>query len=1139
VNSSSDFSSWIAEWRDDLLRGSTTDPLLNISPDEERFFSLEQEEVIQFVLPINAKSKKLIKEHQEFYKNAGINVLCLVREVLEWWADQNFRCTPITLSTCSYEVDKVNGQIRFEASQECFLNPFLPKIFAQKFGVNFSDWLDRGILPDHWRRRKVQILGNFHYHRFVLLRDFDDYRQNEKSVDSLLGYYLQQRERPTADSKQKSEHFIYPMDSDQKAAFDKVVSGIDLVIEGAPGSGKSQVLTNLLFHAARTWKNALLCSEKKTALKVIESKLVNRGLGSFCQYVDDEAQFIGGLLKTWNELELKSADEKANDNDFDLYPQKLAALTLKLERLAQFPRLAAELQNPPFELPYYSDWTAYQKYKGKLLGLNESYLLLTGETLDKSGFAYVKSFVYRDAYILRSFIDQAREHHHFLQKFNADYADFIPMYNLNDLEQIQRKLVYATILNQDLFLKNEALFDADSKVFKKFHKTYKLYLVCRQTIELHKSKHGFKWEKPWSQEELFMAKKSFASDKIWSLRYRRWKKRFNESYRPEVFSRELAIRAIDSCLEMHKVSEELNECLMEFQKLGIHHPEVDLPIVLQMQRAVKQNLFGIHKMRKEFNREQLHVLLENEKQLRDLYRFVSHHFSIPENQSLLFCFGTILKEQQFLLGQYSSIAELLNLEPSLYKFLPYISDFNRLDQVMQWGAIQQFENRNPELFHYSAQDLNRDIERLIEDENRYFDHEVKALWKERTRRFIAYHRLITAPESKLNAEQKIFRRKLKTGRSILIKEFNKTRQFKSIRELLESEAAPWIELLKPILLLNPLMISKVLPNEKQSVDLILFDEASQIPFSHAIPTLYRAKQVAIFGDSNQLSPSTFFVQGESRRADLLTQSRYFLPFAELRYHYRSRHGSLIAYANRYFYNNELKILPSKSDERRDGVFCHFIANGIYDSGENEVEARALIQFLQRHIHLWPSYESIGIVAFSEKQLARIEQELLASHSRALMDKWDQDQLVLNTVEKIQGEEYDIILISLGYAKDKNGVFSLRFGPLNQEGGEKRLNVIFSRARRALHFFHSVTAQDFGLSENMGVQALKNFLLMHENRNFQASNNGASSNNDSTYEIIDPFYRVDAVRYLMTLKRHAYLSGLNINIRFFKDALERT
>lgn len=1135
ANSSSNFSSWIVEWRDDLLRGSANDPLLNLERDAERFFNLEQEEVIHFVLPINVKTKRLIKEQQEFSKNAGINVLCLVREVLEWWDDGNFRCTPVMLSTCRYEVDNMAGEIRFEASQECFINPFLPKIFAQKFNINFSDWFNQGTLPDNWLKKKVQILGNFHYHRFVLLRDFDDYLQNDESVDSLLGYYLLKRERRTENTTRQSEHYIFPMDADQQAAFDKVVSGIDLVIEGAPGSGKSQVLTNLLFHAARTGNNALLCSEKKTALKVIESKLFQRGMGSFCQYVDDDAQFIRGLQKTWNDLELKSADAQASFQDSNWFPQKRAALALKLERLAQFPKLTEKLSKPPFELPYYSDWSTYQNYKDKLRTLYESYLLLKGETLEKSGFAWVRPFVYKDANVLHTFIGQVTAFQLFLRKFNTDHADFISINNFSDLEQIQRTLLHATILNQDLFLKNESLFEEDSKVFKKFFKTYKLYLVCRQTIDLHNSKHGFKWEKPWSQEELLIAKKSFESDKIWSMRYRRWKKRFNESYQPEVFSRELAVGAIDSCLEMHQVIEDLNKCLFEFQKLGIHHPEVDIPLVLQMQRNVNQNLVGIQKTRKEFNREQLHVLLENENQLRDLYRFVSHHFSIPDIQPLLFCFDTILNEQHFLLGQYSAIAELLNVEPRLHKFLSFVTDFNRLDEVLQWGAIQQFKNRNPELFHYNAQDLNKDIELLIKDENRFFEDEVNAFWKQSTQRFIAYHRLITAPDSKLSADQKIFRKQLKMGRSVLIKEFNKSRQYKSIRELLESEAAPWIQLLKPILLLNPLMISKVLPNKKQSVDLILFDEASQIPFSHAIPTLFRAKQVAIFGDSNQLSPSTFFVQGEARRADLLSQSRYFLPAAELRYHYRSRHASLIAYANRYFYNNELKILPSKSDNDCDGVFCHFIPDGIYNDGENEVEAKALIQFLKRQIDLWPSNESIGIVAFSEKQLARIELELQASNSKKIIDKWDEDKLVLTTVEKIQGEEYDNLLISLAYAKDKNGVFALRFGPLNQEGGEKRLNVLFTRARRALHFFHSVAPEDFGQSENMGVHALKNYLLMHGNRNFKSSNFKAPNMTNATYEITDPFYRIDAVRYLMTLKRHAGLSGLSINIRFHKDA----
>jgi superfamily I DNA and/or RNA helicase len=154
--------------------------------------------------------------------------------------------------------------------------------------------------------------------------------------------------------------------------------------------------------------------------------------------------------------------------------------------------------------------------------------------------------------------------------------------------------------------------------------------------------------------------------------------------------------------------------------------------------------------------------------------------------------------------------------------------------------------------------------------------------------------------------------------------------------------------------------------------------------------------------------------------------------------------------------------------------------------------------------------------------------------------FDTDSLVLTTLEKVQGDEFDVMYISLGYAKDAAGTFGLRFGPLNQDGGEKRLNVLFSRARRALHLFHSVRAADFGHSENLGVQGLKNYLLMHEesyalkNEESVVNTKIDSELSNNMLEICDPFYDKDAVANLMNLKRHADWSGLKLKIRFLKD-----
>ena len=1132
----STFSSWLAEWRNDLLRGSGKDPLVDITHSESKLVELPFYDALELTLPLDAKIKRILKEEQEFSKNAGVQVLCVVHEVLQWQDGTHAYETPIFLSEVAYRINKIEQTITFSIAEEQFLNPFLEKNFEQKFEQNLSTWLEKINFPESWQRKPAKYLGNFHYHRFVLLRDFDEYAQNNAVSSTPLGVFLQERKTLSSETIQSSEATIYPMDADQSQAFQKIVSGCDLVVEGPPGSGKSQVIANVLFHAARNKQSVVLCSEKRTALAVVADKLKARGLGDFCQDVTNDEQaktaFVRGLQTVWQELEKRSTNQKTQWQDESIYAQKRKALELKLERLSQFPRLTGPLKKPPFELSVYPDYECFLTYRDNLLQLNERYFLLKSANINQSAFVYLKPFVFASVAALQSFLDALRNFQRQLLICTAEFGENFSFKTVSDLEKLQRILLHAQVLSQSLFQKNPELFVEHSKAYKKFHTTYKKYLVSKQALDLHNEQEGFKWRNPWSQQELLSAKETFSNKRFWQSDFRAWKKKFIASYEPEVFTKELAISAIESCLSVHDVMSEHQSCLEDFQKLGVLHPEVDIPMVLQLQRNVNQDYEGLKHTQGNYSSQILSKLLTQQSAIHDLNRFVQHHFTSLNDGDISNVFERLIADSEFFLGQQALIFELLNREPLLPKFWHEIQDFTHLDEVMKWGEIEQFKSRSPELFYYYGSDLLQDVDKMILEENEHFDLQVALFHEHRMQTFVEYHQLITAPANKLSSERKAKRNQLKSGRALLIKEFNKSRQHKSMRELLGSDAAPWIHLLKPILLLNPLMISKVLPNESDAIDLLVFDEASQIPFSHAIPALFRAKQVAIFGDSQQLSPSAFFLQGGAQRSDLLTEARHFLPNTELNYHYRSRHESLIAFSNRYFYNNRLKVLPASTDPHADGVFCHFVENGLYDSGQNPNEAAALMAYLEADFLKIPSHESIGIVAFSEKQLEVLNQ--LFSESKTLRDAFENGRITLTTLEKVQGDEFDVLLISMGYGKDTNGDFALRMGPLNQSGGEKRLNVVFSRSRRAMHFFHSVQSKDFGVSENLGIDALKKFLLMHEDRTLSATSSQKMDESMRFYETIDPFYSKAALTELMTLKRHADWSGLNIVVKFWKD-----
>ncbi len=1130
-------SSWLAEWRNDLLRGSGKDPLVHLDIASPKLLRLPEDAVFPITLDFDNSIKKIIREEQEFSKNAGVNVLCVVHEVLHWNQGDNHFVCPIELSEVQYSIDKIAQTITFSCSEERFLNPFLEKTFEQQFDRNLETWLEQNELPENWRRIQEKVLGNFHYHRFVLLRDFDDYSNNDAFLASPLGIYLQERTPREGELVLASKVSIYPMDVDQKEAFEKIVSGKDLVVEGPPGAGKSQVIANVLFHAARNNQSVVLCSEKRTALAVVAAKLEAKGLGAFCQDVTNDEQakteFVRGLQRVWQDLEKRSTAHKNVIRDEQLFEQKYKTLALKMERLSHFPKLTSPMKNPLYELSVYPDYQRFLKYKEGLFQLHERYQLLKGKALNESAFVYVKPFVYTSIQALHSFLDTLKNHLKQVRICKEVFDDKLVFHSLDDLEKLQRTLLHAQILNQALFQKNPELFIENSKSYKKFQSTYKKYLVAQPALDTHNKQEGFKWRNPWSKQELLAAKKSFSSDRFWQSDFHNWKKKFVASYQPEVFTRDLAINAIDGCLSVHDVMTEHQACLEVFQSFGILHPEVDVPLVLQLQRNVHQDVEGLQQTQQKYAPELLQKLLTHQNAIHDLNRFVQHYFTQFKQSSIETVFESLVEDEDFLSAQHEAVSNVLNAEPLLPKIWHEIKGIEHLDEVLQWGEIQQFKSRNPELFHISGDDLQLDVAQLITDEDAHFELQVELFLDNRVQTFMDYHALLARPTTKLSAEQKLLRSQLKSGRALLIKEFNKSRQHKSMRELLGSDAAPWIRLLKPILLLNPLMIAKVLPNEPNTIDLLVFDEASQIPFAHAIPAMFRAKQLAVFGDSQQLSPTAFFLQGSAQRSDLLTESRHFLPNAELNHHYRSRHESLIVFSNRYFYNNRLKVMPALKDDHTDGVFCHFVKEGRYEAGQNEIEAQTLIHFLKGNITHIADNESIGIVAFSERQWEVLYKNLQNSSHSKIKRGLENERITLTTLEKVQGDEFDVLFISMGYGKDANGDFVLRMGPLNQEGGEKRLNVLFSRARRAMHFFHSVKAEDFGVSENLGIDALKKFLLMHENRIFSERPSKQSRQNDSI-ELINPFYSAHVVSELMTLKRHADWSGLQVKVKFWKD-----
>jgi very-short-patch-repair endonuclease len=356
---------------------------------------------------------------------------------------------------------------------------------------------------------------------------------------------------------------------------------------------------------------------------------------------------------------------------------------------------------------------------------------------------------------------------------------------------------------------------------------------------------------------------------------------------------------------------------------------------------------------------------------------------------------------------------------------------------------------------------------------------------------------------------------------ILRHEISKKKQHMPLRELMKNIPTA-ITKLTPCLLMSPLSIAQYLAADASAFDVVVFDEASQIPVWDAIGAMARGNQVVMVGDPKQLPPTAFFDRAESSLDDedvegdlesILDECMGAnLPTMNLAWHYRSRNESLIAFSNHRYYGGGLVTFPSPVTEDRAVSFHH--VGGIYEKGGariNKAEAKALVADIVARLKSPGFSESklaIGVVTFNTEQMNLIE-DLLDEERRndpslePYFSEMELEPLFVKNLESVQGDERDIIYFSITYGPDLAGTVSMNFGPMNRDGGERRLNVAITRARHELRVFSSLKSEQFDLSRTQaaGVRDLKHFLEFAERgpRALAEANKGSLGGFDSPFE----------------------------------------
>jgi hypothetical protein len=340
-----------------------------------------------------------------------------------------------------------------------------------------------------------------------------------------------------------------------------------------------------------------------------------------------------------------------------------------------------------------------------------------------------------------------------------------------------------------------------------------------------------------------------------------------------------------------------------------------------------------------------------------------------------------------------------------------------------------------------------------------------------------------------------------TGLALIRHEAAKKKRHQSIRQLMKN-ALDAIQGLKPCFMMSPLSVAQYLETDRVSFDLVVVDEASQMRPAEGLGALLRTRQIVVVGDSQQLPPTSFFdklARSEDEQTDddagpeaghtdsdmesildLMLATR--APISDLRWHYRSRHESLIAFSNTHFYEGRLNVFPSPSPGREDlGVFGRHVT-GLYSESINPIEAHAVVEAALDLMRSNPK-RSLGIVAMNQKQAELIRRQMderLRLAETGYEERWKGtlEPFFVKNLESVQGDERDVILVSLTYGPSSPGAKPFqRFGPINLQGGHRRLNVLFTRAKYQLLLFSSMRPEQVEVRDpsQRGIHILRKYL----------------------------------------------------------------
>lgn len=987
-----------------------------------------------------------------------------------------------------------------------------------------------------WNVLDESLIGIFSFSKFVMWNDIHT-NSAELHKNPIISSFVDGRLNlpPEAlasedirefDAETKPSEYAIPIDVDssQLEAILASGEGKSFILHGPPGTGKSQTITNIIANALYQGKRVLFVAEKMAALEVVQNRLEKIGLAPFCLELHSNKVTKQHFLHQMEEA--LNVVRNLTSPDYEAQAQKVFE---KRQEILAYIEALHQKDEQGFSLyDCIEHYAAVADCDDEVVFSEDAISLLTPEKIAEAielikGMGPVLKIIgkpenhpLKKMHVCGDFAKaelQLRLHVPETAKWTARFASlsaqfkemwgfYAPDFNCSELELTTfNALLKAPCLTEQLVLlartpeKIASLLDAIS------------------SGEKSASERG-KIAKSYS--EAYLELDTLALQSQWNEANSKW-------FLPRYFARKKFLRQLPPSRtqidfeSFPQLLDDIEETNQSFRSYSAHNEEL---IALFGENA-KSNNWQVMRRSLELIQEFAKVDDENLADKTIIFRpenieRIAGHIgdmdkaklaeAIALNDKLIDCNAKIAshysKYSEYLTGCGGNLGELTktwsaNL-PMLKDWIIFRKHYTELTALAGADLWNQLNHDNPEAHTIEAMEkgfYKAKAEKLITENQtlHYFNglifDETIQRYRELTREFqeLSKKALFCRLASNLpslnmvaidTSELGILKRNIKSGG-----------RGKSIRSIIDL-VPTLLPKLCPCMLMSPISVAQYISLNAPKFDIVIFDEASQMPTSEAVGAIARGKALIVVGDPKQMPPTSFFSTSavgedeahiddmESILDDCIAMS---IPSKYLTWHYRSKHESLITFSNNQYYNGRLTTFPSVDNQISMVTLRHI--NGVYDrsrSRSNKAEAAAVVDEVIRRL-LSSSDKSIGVVAFSKVQQDLIEDMLnaeLAKHPELEALAYNsQEPIFVKNLENVQGDERDVILFSVGYGPDKTGKVSMNFGPLNIAGGERRLNVAVSRARYEMVVFSSLLPEQIDLRRTnaLGVAGLKHFL----------------------------------------------------------------